>query len=129
MICSHSHNLKSIKCTASGETHEINQKLTCKDSNVIYVVQCQKCDKKNQYVGKTVQPFEKRMRSHRNAAMNSSDTPIGRHFSTNGHNTSHMQFFAIEKVFGDAFTLAQREQYWISKLDSIHEGLNSNNAS
>ena len=129
IICSHSKNLKAIKCTSNGELHDINQKITCKDNNVIYVIQCQKCVKRNQYVGKTAQTFERRMRSHRSSVMNSTDTPIGRHFSTNGHNTSHMQFFAVEKVYGDAFTLAQREQYWIQRLNSIHDGLNSNNAS
>mgnify|MGYP002043946565 CR=1 FL=1 len=126
IVCSHSNNMKSIKCTSTGEMHDIKQKLSCRDSSVIYIIQCTKCPRNNQYVGQTRQPFYNRMLNHRSDVFKSKDTAIGEHFSTRGHNTSHMKFYAIEKVIGDHFTLGQRERFYIQKFNTVYDGLNRN---
>jgi hypothetical protein len=46
----------------TGEKIKINQKLTCTDQNVIYCIQCKKCNM--QYVGKTITSL-KRATAHR----------------------------------------------------------------
>ena len=56
------------------------------------------------------------------------DTPIGYHFSSNGHNSSDMRFYGIEIVTGDVVILLHREKYWISKFNTLHDGLNENRA-
>ena len=47
------------------------------------------------------------------------------HFTTNGHNSGHMRIFPIELVHGDVVTLGVRERFWIDKLDTVRNGLNS----
>ena len=125
IICAHSKSTKSFKSTSTGEVFHIEQEITCEDRNVIYLIQCLKCVKSNQYVGRTTQRFVDRMRSHRSDALNSKDTPIGRHFSSNGHNTSHMHFIAIEKMICVGHDRGQREIMWIRILNTIHDGLNN----
>ena len=43
----------------------LDQSLTCKDSNVIYVAQCSICPDNSTYFGQTVNPFHIRMNGHR----------------------------------------------------------------
>ena len=79
-------------------------------------------------MGKTTQMLSSRMLQHRDSVTRG-DTKIGHHFSSNGHKSSDMRFYGIEVVRGgDRFTLMQREQFWITKLDTIHNGLNTNRA-
>lgn len=121
-VCCHSNNTKEIKSTSTGEIFPIQQMINCKSKNLIYVIHCSKCAM--QYVGKTSQTFAKRMLAHRDSIRNA-DTTIGKHFSSNGHKSSDMRFYGIELVTGDNFTLQQREQLWIGKLNTIHDGLNT----
>ena len=46
-----------------GETFHIQENLSCRSQNVIYVIFCAGCDA--MYIGETGQPFNKRMDSHR----------------------------------------------------------------
>ena len=58
--------------TVNGLVLALDFRLTCKDSNIIYVAQCQICNKLPQslkddtYFGQTVSPFHIRMNGHRN---------------------------------------------------------------
>ena len=63
MTCKYSRDMKSFKCTATGETINIIQKISCTDSNIIYVIECLLCRK--QYVGRTSGQFRVRMNAHR----------------------------------------------------------------
>jgi len=47
----------------TGEKHLLKNKVTCKSSNVIYMIQCALCGQ--QYVGETGQPLHARMNNHR----------------------------------------------------------------
>ena len=62
MTCKYSRDMKSFKCTATGETINIIQKISCTDSNIIYVIECLLCRK--QYVGRTSGQFRVRMNAH-----------------------------------------------------------------
>ena len=132
MTCAHSQNTVRFTCTATKETLTIGQDINCKDTDTIYVIHCLLCEQ--QYVGKTVQPLMHRGRQHIQAvqALQADPTNIEharklyRHFATNGHTHADMKIFAIEKVHGDAFTLAARERFYIDKMETVFKGLNSN---
>ena len=47
------------------------------------------------------------------------------HFMSNGHSSRDMLIYAIEIVHGDVVTTGVRERYWINKLDTIRNGLNT----
>ena len=44
---------------------------------------------------------------------------------SNGHSSRDMLIYAIEIVHGDVVTTGVRERYWINKLDTIRNGLNT----
>ena len=53
--------------------------------------------------------------------------PVGKHFRLPGHNSSHMKFLVIEKVFShDRHVLEARERFWREKYDCTNRGLNVN---
>ena len=130
--CTHSRNMVRFTCTATKEIITINQDISCKHRDTLYVIHCLLCQQ--QYVGKTVQPLMDRGRQHIQAvqALQADPTNVDkasklyRHFATNGHSHADMLIFGIEKVHGDAFVLAARERYYIDKLETIYRGLNSN---
>ena len=146
--CAYSQNITEFSVTATGEKIKINQKLTCTDKNVIYCIQCKKCNM--QYVGKTITSFKKRATAHRlsvnNAQKNKkehlqalktnqgekiekpkNEGPVGEHFAQKNHSISDMFFFAIEKVVkDDPFIVGARERFYIDKMDVLRKGINKN---
>ena len=115
----------------------------CKSKNIIYLAQCNLCID-NHYVGRTVQPLNKRVNGHRqgftnivNKGMNyvnsldSEDTySLGIHlFSehgiTNDFNT-HYTFHVLEHV--SPLRMEVSEHMWIHKLNTLYpHGINRNN--
>ena len=124
--CSYSNQKLFITCTATGENIKIRHNFTCKDSNIIYVIQCVKC--KIQYIGSTVGNIKSRIDQHR-ANLTSGTSPLYKHFQTNGHKESDFQFWGLEHVKGDVFILRVRERFWIDKFQVIEKGLNHNRTS
>ena len=51
--CQRSENRHQFRCSATGEVFQIEVMITCKDVNVIYIIECQRCAHKPQYAGKT----------------------------------------------------------------------------
>ena len=102
-------------------------RLTCKTSNVIYVISCSLCSLL--YVGLTRNCLQKRMGGHRRGIRsNDSDMLVHLHFKSH---KDHMLVFPIEKVVPSpdnsnlSRTLAQRELFWQLKLNSFYPfGLN-----
>ena len=63
IICSYINEGNNIK--APNYTWKINKKkVSCQDSNVIYLIQCEKERCKQQYIGYTQQEFRERMCQH-----------------------------------------------------------------
>ena len=58
----------TIHVSSTNKTFVIRNPMTCKSSNVIYCVTCQKC--KEQYIGETEQEIHKRQRGHLSALLN-----------------------------------------------------------
>jgi len=91
LTCTYSTDVKNFKCSASGEQFFIKQAISCADSNVIYVICCQRCNL--QYVGKTTMTFRSRMDAHRSAINGNSDTAVSKHFRLPGHKLHHLVAF------------------------------------
>ena len=123
VACTYSHNVKQLKCSATGQTFQIEQQISCDDCNVIYMIQCKRCNV--QYVGKTSSKLKTRINRHRNS-IGQSATEVARHFEIPGHGVENFLAFAIKKVLGDIFVLGVRERHWIDTLDVISTGLNLN---
>ena len=105
--------------------HSIIGKLTCKSSNVIYVISCIKC--KTQYVGETGQIIKDRLNNHFSTIRTKKPTPIAIHF-TDHHDRTDMLILPVEKITDDENQVGNRklrEKYWESRLQTKYPlGLN-----
>ena len=128
--CLHSENKTHFVISSTKEKVPIAQNLNCKICGTLYVVECQRCQEKPQYIGKTRRSLMVRGREHiynvdHRKAEGRATSKLYAHFSTNGHTSKDMLFYAIEQVYGDEFTLQSRERYFIDKAGTIKKGLNT----
>lgn len=123
------HGVTTYTFFSTGETRPIRSYLTCDTENLIYMIQCNRCNL--QYIGKTKGPLKKRFNPHRctldNPQNKSKPTKPAEHFlSSPNHTADDMQLIPIEKNFSDQdFILAAMEAYLMDKGNTIYpHGLN-----
>ena len=129
LTCVYSDPANTHKSSATGDTWPITSNITCKTKRVIYSCTCdlgnRTCPDHPQYVGKTERPAHVRFTEHRNSVKPESSTSVGQHFSQQGHGVHDMVFLAFEKVAStDPFLIEARESHWISRYNSVNQGLN-----
>ena len=114
----------SITDLRNNASYTTKHNITCNSSNLIYCIECKKCNK--QYVGQTKRKIKDRIREHiyhTKKDTNSSDVPY--HFNSNGHcgeqdMTIHILDFIYEHPESKrAQSLRNTIEYnWIQKLHS-----------
>lgn len=133
---------RQIKATSTfrnrftGKEYQIFDRVNCKDRNVIYLLECIKCNLKG-YVGKTEPPANFRMNGHRSDAKKGDKLDVDTHFSQPGHNFDRdARFTIIEKIKKSNLQpeeltnlLLRREDFWMERLQTIqpngfNKGLN-----
>ena len=130
--CQHSLNKTGFTLSATKVQVSIHHHLTCKTKNVLYIVECTKCQDRPQYIGKTRRTLMERGREHLNAIEKNKDDGDTRstskmyaHFASKGHSTAHFRIFAVEQIFEDDFVSMSRERSLINRGDTIRKGLNT----
>ena len=120
----------------NNKIYKIFHLVSCKDKNVIYLLECRKCDYEG-YVGKSELPMNLRMNCHRSDARRTNKLAVDTHFLQQGHNFERdAKFTIIEKItksFSPTETtklLLRRENFWMEKLNTIepygfNKGLNT----
>ena len=74
---------------------DLHKNVTCKLSNVSYLISCKKCQKP--YVSEISRAFRKRMYGHKSSVqIDGLITPVSRHFKSEGHNHRYMVFSVLE---------------------------------
>ena len=124
----------TFKSTATGKKFRIKHTITCKTSNVIYIMQCKKRYCKKQYVGETRNSLGDRMNDHRSQIRNASKkTLIANHFSHQHHGIENLEIIGIEipslkEKYDSRYEVTERlgrEKYWQRKLRTIApDGMN-----
>ena len=113
--------------------YQIFHNVNCKDRNVIYLLECMKCNGKA-YVGKSEPPMHLRINGHRSDAKKNNKLSVDTHFLQPGHNFERdAKFTIIEKIkrtdlSGTHLTnlLLRREDFWMKKLGTIEsDGFNT----
>ena len=115
---------------STGETRTIKSNLTCDTENLIYMIQCNRCNL--QYIGETKRRFKDRFNEHRRTIDNpntkSKPTTAAEHFlSSPNHTANDMQLIPIEKIFSnrDSIRKAKEAFFLISKGRTlVPHGLN-----
>ena len=136
------YNLKEtskFQSINTGITYTIRDSVSCKSSDLIYLIDCDKC-KKTQYVGETGQTLQKRFHAHRSDIKRKTnehkkdqsflkkETLVAKHFQTENHTLEDMRVTVIELIKAqDANTCIRkkRERFWRHKLKTNYpQGLN-----
>ena len=78
----------------TGKEYKIFCNVNCKTPNVVYLLDCHVCE--SQYVGESVQPFNKRMNGHRSDLTKKTLLPVSQHFVSPGHS---LDDFGRSKIY------------------------------
>ena len=115
----------NIKNRHTGTTHKVRTAATCKSTNVVYVIQCNRCGQ--QYVGETEKALHERINSHRSdVRLKKTEKPVAAHFNSPNHTAQDMKVMVVEQIKkNDSWMRRTRESHWIATLDTLHpKGLN-----
>ena len=110
---------------STGETRTIKSNLTCDTENLIYMIQCNRCNL--QYIGETKRRLKDRFNEHRRTIDNpntkSKPTTAAEHFlSSPNHIATDMQLIPIEKIFSNRDLPIPKTR---KRLKCIHSQINS----
>jgi hypothetical protein len=78
----------------TGKEYKIFCDVNCKTPNVVYLLDCHVCG--SQYIGESVQPFNKRMNGHRSDLTKKTLLPMSQHFVSLGHS---LDDFVRSKIY------------------------------
>ena len=120
--CPRLNKTGKIKSTSTGKTYTSKINITCKSSNLIYVLTCKRCGL--QYVGQTYRRVIDRVGEHftkiRTAKL---DTDMGLHYNSNNHQKlDDVEITVVDFIYShpkSAYAEKLRnkiEKDWISKL-------------
>lgn len=107
-------------------TWRMNRRLTCSTFNSVYLIECEKENCKQRYIGESKRPIRNRIADHRGYIVNKNiDKATGAHFNLPGHSLDNMKFTILEQVKrNDESYRREREKYLINKFNTFHKGLN-----
>ena len=128
LCCRQVASATSFKSFQTKQVFKILHNTTCRSNNVIYLMECCKCNM--QYVGKCETSFNIRLNNHRiNAYKPTNDSiPACKHFHGDGHDFNRDAKFTIIERIGDtnqksqeqiSRIILQRENFWIVKLKTL----------
>ena len=122
--CPYTKQIKEIKTPSF--TWKINKSVNCEDKNIIYLIQCNKCQEK--YIGETERSMKERMGEHKTYIRKKHlNHPTGEHFNRPGHSIDNITITILEKVkVNDTQYRKEREKYLIKKFDTYYNGMNKN---
>ena len=122
-----------VENTTSGKIYITKRQVTCNSNNLIYCIKCKLCSKL--YVGQTKNSIKERFKCHFYSITHpkSSDTTVGRHFSTPDHDgIDNVSILVLDFITFPQNTPSgqrsrdEKEKMWIHRLSSIAPlGLNS----
>lgn len=124
VVCPYVDECKYVYNAHDNTQIKINKPVSCETENVVYIVNCKKCNMK--YVGETGRSFKTRMKEHRGYIRNKMlSEPTGEHFNRPGHDISHFSCTIIEKCdfFSKPFRV-RREQVFIDLFHTKYSGMN-----
>ena len=112
--CLYDDNLVALVDLRCIKSRSIKSNLTCETKNLIYMIQCNRCNL--QYIGETKRRLKDR-RTIDNPNTKSKPTTAADHFLTApNHTANDMQLVPIEKVFSNRDSVRKaREAFLISK--------------
>jgi hypothetical protein len=125
--CNYVSECSSVKSSVNNRTFKLQDRFTCKSSNIVYLVTCNKC--LQQYVGETSRSLGERITDHLSCIRLRKATPIGLHFNSAGHSLNNFAIAAIEQFENhpNAYNFRRiKEITWQNLLQTAHPfGINN----
>jgi hypothetical protein len=105
---------------------KINQPLNCQNSNVVYMIECNKDRCKMRYIGETERTMKDRLMEHLGyIRRKETNQPIGQHFNLPGHTQDNVTISILERVkVNNILYRQEREKYLIRKFNTFYSGMN-----
>ena len=106
---------KNIKIN-NRSTWQINKKLTCNSYNIIYMLECNKDNCKERYIGESKRSLKTRLADHRGYIVNHHvDKATGAHYNQPGHYLANLRVTILEQVKVNSENYRkEREIYFIN---------------
>ena len=126
IACKHSlPRTDTLKFHYKQEDFKIKSNVTCKDSNIIYVIECLKCNLES--IGLSITTFRQRSSGWRSdIKINTKVDKVISHFNLKDHSIKKdFRMTAMEKVYGSTDILRLRERMYIDYFELIEHGLNT----
>lgn len=118
---------QTCRSTTNNREFVVRGNITCKTSNVVYVITCIRC--KLQYVGQTSRTLADRINDHLSRIRTTKNTPVGLHFNRAGHTLCDFSIMGVERIYNTRDTLTtlfMKERTWQNLLQSAYPyGLNN----
>lgn len=125
--CNYINAGKNIQSSHNKRIFNIRHNLTCKSSNIIYLITCKRCNK--QYVGQTGRALAERLNDHLSNIRTKKLTPIALHFNLPNHRITDFNISAIEQINNSDDSLNRRlvkESTWQNLLQTAYPlGINN----
>ena len=102
------------------QTWKVEKKFNCESFNIIYLIQCKKCDKK--YIGTTGRQLKHRLAYIFNQVISRA---TGAHFNLPGHSLAQLKVTILEQTkYNDEEYRKEREKHFIRKFYTYNDGIN-----
>jgi predicted GIY-YIG superfamily endonuclease len=120
-LCKQVKETVRAKSTVSGFEIRIEGNYNCNSMNVVYLLECMRCNK--QYIGET-EKFRKRMNNHRSQCKLNPDTATYAHRMQTGHSFEDIEITILKGNFVDEIARRKFEKFMIDSFDTFRNGMN-----
>ena len=124
------HGTSSYTLHNTGEQRKILQNLSCSSNNLVYLINCKRCIKKDptlpcQYIGQTCCTLRERFGEHRRGIENNIDESVPIHFNQPKHTLNDVQVIPLLHVNSNRGSIRFfMEQHLIDKAGTLQNGIN-----
>ena len=124
------HGTSSYTFHNTGEQRKILQNLSCSSNNLVYLINCKRCIKKDptfpcQYSGQTCRTLRERFGEHRCGIENNIDESVPIHFNQPKHTLNDVQVIPLLHVNSNRDSIRfSMEQHLIDKAGTLQNGIN-----
>ena len=110
--CRHIQPIITFNSSVTGKTYPIKAMANCKMSNVVYVIECTKCNK--QYVGETKNTLHIWMNEHQsNIKHRRLEKPVASNFDSEGHSLEDNSMYVIKQIHKEVNFWKRKISHWI----------------
>ena len=94
--------------------------------NIVYIIECEKDNCDQRYIGETKRTLRSRLAEHRGYVKNKqTDKATGKHFNLPGHTVANLKISVIEQVrYNLDLYRKEREEFYIRKFNTFNDGMN-----